>query len=182
MSIVITISGSAATGKTTQAKIISEKYKLKYYSAGKIFREIAEEKRISLESLSKIAQNDKSIDLEIDKRTKEIAELGNVIMEGRLTAWMTRDINAFRIYLYAPLEVQIARVAKRDGKTVEEARSETILREESEKNRYKELYGIDIKDLSIYDIVLNTDTFSIESTSNILITALNEYKKNEKIN
>ncbi|MHA1410149.1 MAG: (d)CMP kinase [Candidatus Odinarchaeia archaeon] len=181
MSLIITISGSAATGKTTQAKILAEKYNLKYVSAGIIFREIAEETGMSLEELSRKAISDTSIDLKIDERTKAIAKEGNVVLEGRLTAWMTKDLDAFRIYLSCPLETEIKRVAERDNKSIEEARAETIAREESEKYRYKQLYGIDISDLSIYDLVLNTHLFPIESTSRILITALDEYIKAKNI-
>ena len=178
MSTLITISGSAGTGKTTQAKLIADKYNLNYISAGIIFRDYAKENNLSLEELSQKTMNDKSIDLEIDERTKKIAKRGNVVLEGRLTAWMTKDLEAFRIYLRAPLDVEIRRIAERDGKSLEDAKFETIAREESERKRYQEIYGIDITDLSIYDIVINTAIFPIESVSKILFNAIDEYLKN----
>ncbi|WEU39864.1 MAG: AAA family ATPase [Candidatus Odinarchaeum yellowstonii] len=178
MKLVICISGSAGTGKTTQAKIIAKKYGLKYASAGSIFRDIAKERGLSLEQLSAHVLDDTSIDVEIDKRTRKLAEEGNIVLEGRLTAWMTKGIDAFRIYLKCPLETEIRRVAERDRKSLAEARTETLSREESERIRYKKLYGIDISDLSIYDIVLNTDIYPIESVTRILITAIDEYISN----
>ncbi|MHA1754076.1 MAG: (d)CMP kinase [Candidatus Odinarchaeia archaeon] len=181
MKLLITISGSAGTGKTTQAKILAEKYNLKYVSAGSIFRQIAKERNLSLEEFSKQVLEDESIDLLIDKRIKEIAREGNVVLEGRLTAWMTKETDALRIYLKAPLEVEIKRIAERDNKSIEEARKETIAREESEKQRYYKIYGIDITDLSIYDIILNTEIYNIESVSRILEKAVDEYIKNKKI-
>ncbi|MEM2108960.1 MAG: AAA family ATPase [Candidatus Odinarchaeota archaeon] len=178
MNLVICISGSAGTGKSTQATVIAKKYGLKYASAGSIFRDIARERGLSLKELSEHVLEDTSIDLEIDKRTKALAKAGNIVLEGRLTAWMTKGIEALRIYLRCPLETEIKRVAERDGRSLEEARAETIAREESERVRYSKIYGIDVRDLSIYDIVVNTDIYSIESVTKILITAVDEYIAN----
>jgi len=64
----IVISGPPGSGKTTQAKLIAEHYGLKYFSAGRIFREIAQQRGLSLEELSIIALRDPSIDLEVDRK------------------------------------------------------------------------------------------------------------------
>lgn len=177
MPLLITISGSAGTGKTTHSKLISEKYNLKHVSAGLIFRQFAKENKLTLEELSKKTLIDNSIDLQIDKRIVEIAKKGNIVVEGRLTAWMLKDMNAFKIYLRAPIDIEIERIAARDRKTLDEAKIETLAREKSEKRRFKKIYNIDITDLSIYDIVLNTHLYSIESVSEILFKALDEYIK-----
>jgi cytidylate kinase len=62
----------------------------------------------------------------------------------------------FKIWLDAPLAVRARRIADREDKPVDRAREETRARAESEARRYREYYGIDIEDLSIYDLVLNT--------------------------
>ena len=49
------------------------------------------------------------------------------------------------------------RVGLREGETLEEATAATIDRQRSEAKRYKQWYDIDINDLSVYDLVLNTD-------------------------
>ncbi|MEM4602157.1 MAG: nucleoside monophosphate kinase, partial [Desulfurococcaceae archaeon] len=70
----IVISGPPGSGKTTQAKIIAERYNLKYFSAGRIFRDIAKQRGLSLEELSSIALKDSSVDLEVDRKTFEAAK------------------------------------------------------------------------------------------------------------
>lgn len=180
MNLVICISGSAGTGKSTQAKILAERYGLKYVSAGSIFRDIARERKMSLQELSSLVLKDKSIDIEIDKRTRELAAKGNIVLEGRLTAWMTKGIDAFRAYLRCPFDVEIRRIAERDRKTIQEAAAETLSREKSEETRYRKLYGIDVSDLTIYDIVINTDIYPIDSVTKILTAAVDEYLKAKK--
>jgi len=39
--MILTITGDLGSGKSTVAKLVSEKLKLKYYSTGSIFRKIA---------------------------------------------------------------------------------------------------------------------------------------------
>ena len=51
----------------------------------------------------------------------------------------------------------MARIGLREGETEEEARAKTIDRQRSEAKRYKMYYDIDIEDLSVYDLVVNTD-------------------------
>ena len=171
----MTISGTAGTGKSTEAKILAERLGLRYVSAGQIFRKLAEEHGMSLEEFSKFVEEHPEIDEEIDKRTAEEAEKGNVIIEGRLAAWFARKYNPFNIRLICPLDIVVERISKRDNVPLDVARRETVAREESAKKRYKKLYGIDLDDMSIYDLVLNTAIFDIESTANILETAIKEY-------
>ena len=64
--MIITISGKAGSGKSTIAKELAKKLKLKHYSIGDLMRQIAKEKNISLIELSKLAEKDNSIDKELD--------------------------------------------------------------------------------------------------------------------
>ncbi len=68
-----------------------------------------------------------------------------------------------------------ARVANREGKSYETALLETEEREKSEKTRYRMVYGIDMEDISIYDIVLNTSKWDAEGTIAVISTAFSSY-------
>lgn len=165
--MIIAIGGLHGTGKSTCAKALAKIFNLKYVSAGEMFRKIACEKGVSIEELSRLSEIDKSIDLSIDEEIKKMAEKGNVVLEGQLTPWFIKN-KALKIYVAASKKERILRIARRDGLTLEEAEKETLNREASEKKRYKEYYGINIEDLSIYDLIIDTGLFNKDETIKIL--------------
>jgi len=165
MGLVVTIAGPHGTGKSTYAKIIAKQFKLRYVSAGQFFRDLAKQRGVSFEELSRQAANSQEIDRLIDERSAAEAGKGNVVVEGQLAAWMAKDRAQVRIYLKAPDEVRIGRIAHRDHLDYEVARRQTLEREEIQRDRYKRYYGIDIDDLSLYNVVVDTGNRSIESTS-----------------
>ena len=171
--IVITLSGPHGTGKSTIAKEIAKKFNLRYISAGALFRKLAEQQGMNLKNFNLFTEQNPDIDLAIDRITKEEAKKGNVVIDGRLSAWMANDAD-LKILLTAPTEIRIRRIALRDNKDYEQAYKETISREESERKRYLSLYKIDVDDISIYDIVLNTAKYSKESCIKILSVAVEE--------
>ena len=156
----ITISGPPGSGKTTACRNLSEALGLKSVVFGQIFRQMAADRGMSLVEFGALAEQDPSIDRLIDSRILEIArEHEDIILESRLSAYMLarNGIDAFKVYLSASPEVRMARVGLREGETAEQAEKATREREASEAKRYMMYYGIDITDLSVYDLVLNTD-------------------------
>ena len=169
--MIITIGGLAGTGTTTAAELLSEKLGIDYVSAGYVFREMAREHDMSVLEFSEFAEGNDEIDKEIDKRQADIAyESGNIIVEGRLSAhFIEADL---KVWLTAPLDIRAERVHNREFKSIEQAAREIKIREDSEASRFKEIHGIDIYDYDIYDVVLNTDSFSPESISKIILNIL----------
>ncbi|MDK2796422.1 MAG: CMP/dCMP kinase [Archaeoglobaceae archaeon] len=168
----ITISGPPGSGKTTVAKILSERLKIKLISAGEVFRRLAFEKGMSLEEFSKHAELNPEIDILVDKVQREMAEKEkDAIIEGRLSGWMIKNAE-LKVYIFADAEVRYSRIAKREGKDLSVVRKETLLREEVEKRRYQKFYGIDIEDWRIYDLIINSNRMSPEKIAEIIITAL----------
>lgn len=176
--IVITISGPHGTGKTTYAKRIAKAFNLKHVSAGELFREIANERNLSVEKLSEIAMQSPEIDNLIDERTKKEAEKGNVVIDGQLAGWMALEKATLKIFLTAPEEIRIERIAKRDSISIEEARKRTLLREKLEKERYMKYYGIDLNDVSIYDLIIDTSLMDIDKTTELLLSIIQKFIKN----
>lgn len=171
----ITISGPPGSGKTTACNRLSEMLGLKAVVFGKIFRELAAEKHLSLLEFGQLAEKDPSIDEAIDARIVEIArENEDIILESRLSAYMlTRNsIPAFKIYLGASPEVRMSRIGVREGQTLEEAKKETIERQASEAKRYMMYYNIDINDMSVYDLVVNTDELDPDGVIDTIMKAI----------
>jgi cytidylate kinase len=175
MGIVVTISGLHGTGKSTYARALAEEFGLRHISAGMLFREIASQKGLSLEELSRLAEADPEIDRIIDERTKMEAKKGSVVIDGQLAGWMAKDQADIKIFLTAPDRVRIERLARRDNVNYQEAERQTRLREEIEWKRYRKFYDVDIRDTSIYDLVFNTALLPIESSIKVLKEVVREY-------
>jgi len=180
---VITISGPHGTGKSTYAKALAEALGLRYIAAGEIFRDIAKQEKLSLGELSDRAAQDPKLDRMLDERTKAEAKRGGVVIDAQLGAWMARDLVDVKVLLTAPDEVRFRRIADREGVSMEEARRETEYREMVQQKRYKDYYGIDVTDLSIYDASIDTGLHSIEETKKIVIESVRELlKRRGKLN
>ncbi len=165
--MIVTIGGPIGSGKTTVAKAIAEKFKFTYISAGLIFRELAKERDVSLEEFSKIAEKDHEFDKELDKRQIELAKTSeNAVIDGRLGGWLI-DAN-LKIWLKASLEVRAERVGGREDKDETKAFEDIKLRGDSELKRYADIYNINLRDLTPYDIVINTELFSAEEVIGII--------------
>jgi cytidylate kinase len=166
------VSGPAGSGKTTYAKDLAQHFGLQYLSAGAMFRRFAKEKGVTLSSLSDLSELDATIDHRIDGHIKEQAKKGNMVADGRLTGFMLREIADVKIYVTAPIPVRVVRVMQRDEVSEKYARNETLHRDESEKKRYMEIYQINITDLSIYDLIVNTEKWSKEAVIQLLRSAV----------
>jgi cytidylate kinase len=171
--MLITISGPAGSGKSTAAAGLAERLEYDHVSGGDIFRNLADERDLTPLELNKLAEVDDEIDRDLDRRQREIAARDDdLVLESRLAGWMAGDYADFRVWLDAPLDVRIARIADREDKTIDTARTETVKRAESEALRYLEYYSIDIEELEIYDLALNTARFSPDVVLDIVSTAI----------
>ena len=175
MPLTIAVSGLHGSGTTTVAKALAETFNLRYISAGMLFRQLAKEKGMSLSELSKLAEKNPQIDQEIDERTQREAERGNVIIDAYIAGWVARRFADLAIYLHAPLEVRVLRIAGRENRKYEEVLAETQVREESEQNRFREYYGIDVSDLRLFDLVLMNEHFNAVATIDICTSVVKAY-------
>lgn len=176
--LLITISGPAGSGKSHCASKLAELYGIPCHSVGSIFRKMASERGLSVEEFSRLAERDPTIDQELDRRTSEIASKGGQIIEGRLVSFFSKSFpNTLRFYLTAPFEERVKRIAMREGISVDVAEVRTRMREESERQRYRSLYNIDINDLSVYDFVINTSKWDKESVVLLLKDIIDLYLK-----
>ena len=181
MVLTITIGGLHGTGKTTVAEMLARNLGLRHVSAGELFRRIAKERGLSLSDLSMKASEKDHLDKLVDERTKEEAQKGGAVIDGQLAAWMGGENVDLKFFLFASEEVRLARIARRDRCTREEAKRATYLREDLERRRFKKFYGIDIDDRSIYDLTLNTGLLSPRGNVQILECFARAYMKERRL-
>lgn len=169
--MILTISGPPGSGKSTLSKILSARLGLELVSMGDLFRKCARQRCMSLEEFGEIAKCNEKIDREIDDLQKKIAcEKDNILIEGRLSGFLV-DAD-LRVWLKAPLKIRAGRISKRENKSEGLAMEETSQREECERLRYLKYYDIDIKDLSVYDLVIDSSKWNPEELSEIVEKAV----------
>jgi cytidylate kinase len=173
----ITVSGPPGSGTTTLARSIAEKHRFELISAGEMFRDLAEDRGLSVAEFGELAEKDITIDALIDVRQKEVAKArDNIVVEGRLSGWMVEDAD-LRIWLNAPIACRAKRIATRDGMDENTARELTLEREESERTRYRNYYKIEIDDLSPYHMSMNSELWSEEALAAIVNLAVSYLKR-----
>lgn len=174
--MIITLSGQPGSGKTTVARDIASRYGFTIISAGEQFRKLAAERGMTLAEFGELAERDPSIDIAIDNRQKELAtKYPKALVEGRLAG---RTINAdLKIWLKTPLDVRAERISRRENIPSRQAYDETYARELCELKRYMQYYHIDLNDLSIYDLVIDTSKWDVSGVTDIIFKAIDELKR-----
>ncbi|MCU4924738.1 AAA family ATPase [Halobacteria archaeon AArc-dxtr1] len=175
--MLLTVSGPPGSGKSTTAGLLADAFDLDHVSGGDIFRELADERGYTPLEFNKLAEENDQIDHDLDRRLREIAvERDGLVLESRLAGWLAGDQADFRFWLDAPAHVRGQRIAEREEKDPQRATEETQAREASEAQRYQEYYGIDIRDLTIYDLSVNTSRWDPDAVLDMLLTAVDEYE------
>ena len=169
--MAITISGTPGSGKSTVAKLLEKKLGLKYIYSGEIFREMAKKYKMSLEEFGRYCERHREVDKELDDYQLEILQMGNVIVEGRISGWIAHhnNIPAVKVALNADIETRAKRIVKREKGEVEKRKQEILDRERSEALRYKNYYNIDLKDTSIYDVVIDSTDMTVEEIVDVIL-------------
>lgn len=176
--LVICICGPSGAGKGTLGKFIANELNVSLYSAGDFFRELAEEKGLTVEELSKKA--DKETDIEVDKRTLSKGLNEDCVIESRIAAWILGDYADLSIFVTAGLEERARRVeedlenreAEKEASSLEEIKERIKQRDENNRSRYEKYYGIDMNDTSIFDLVIDNSEMEIEEQNRLVRKAL----------
>src|SRR6202011_1601608 len=87
-----------------------------------------------------------------------------------------------RVWLQASLEERAKRIFRREvgkGLTYESVLYRTLQRDEQNRKRYLQLYGIDSNDRSDFDIIINTEKLTAEQVSSLIIAAARWASQNQ---
>jgi len=149
--MIIAVWGYTGAGKNTLGKRIADR--LGYRLVCPTFKDLAEKEGIPLMELQRKAEKDHSIDRKFDELLKEEVAGGNCVVTTWLGPWMV-DADV-KIKIDVPEEERARRISGRDNMGMNEALEHVKERDENNRKRYYDVYGIDITDESVFDIILD---------------------------
>ena len=175
----ITISGTPGSGKSTVAKKLAEKLGLRHFSAGDFQRDLAKEKGVTPLEFAKMAEADPEIDKKTDSWAEAVGEADdNFVMDSRLAFNFIPD--SVKIFLDVSEDDAARRIyhdmrPEEKENTTQGATYESIKkREESEKKRYQQYYGIDYTNPDNYDLVIDTTEVPVAEVVKKILKFINE--------
>ncbi len=176
----ISLAGDLGSGKSTVADILIKRLGAEYYSTGAIVRSIAARRNMTVVELNLYMESDPTIDNEIDNGLVELGKKDvSMVIDSRMAWHFTKG--TFKVYLSTDPETSALRImrANRAGEhseSLEATIAETKARRESEKKRYKDQYGVDIKDLTNYSLVVDTTCATPDEVAQRILSSLEEWR------
>ena len=178
----IILSGMPAVGKTTAA--LCKEFNLDYYSGGDLLKELAKKKgyessgsdwwddKHGMDFISN-RMNDYSFDKYVDKKLLELLNQGDVVITSYTLPWLTKQ--GISVWLEASIENRAKRLCVRDNIGIDKAKNIVKKRDLKNQELYHKLYNINLgQDLSVFDLIINTNDININEVSKILIKSINE--------
>ncbi len=170
----IAVSGKSGCGNTSVSRIVAERLGVNLINY--TFHTMAEERGMSFEEFYRMAQDDTSYDIILDRRQVEMARRSSCVLGSRLAIWMLEEAD-LKVYLDATLDTRAGRIADREGGSYEEKKRETEQRDRSDHRRYMELYAIDNDDFAFADLIIKVDSIDQFAAAERIIEAARETGK-----
>jgi len=157
----VTISGPPGSGTSTLVSNLENSLGWRSINGGDIFREEARNRDISVEELSSEAKGDLEVDRNLDALLK--ARMSSIdapeIVESRLSGWWAHNLglDCLRVWVAVSNEERARRIQKREGGDFGDCLARSQNRQQDDKDRYANLYEIDLDDLQPYNLVIDAD-------------------------
>lgn len=156
--MLVTISGLPGSGTSTVAVAVAAALGVPRLDGGTVWRSMAAERGMSVAEFSALGERDPAVDLQLDERLAAAAGAGDLVLESRLAGWIAvnEGLDAVKVWIACDEAERARRVSIREGVHPDAALAANRVREASEATRYRSYYGIDISDLSLYDLRLDS--------------------------
>ncbi len=176
----VVIAGMPASGKTTVARLVASRLGLRYVAGGDILRELARERgydpkgddwwdseegrRFLLER-----RENPEFDREVDRRLRELVVAGGYAATSYSMPWLVGP-EVLKVWLKASQRERAARMARRDGISVEEAARIIEFRDSENARLYRELYGYELApDPSVFHLIVDTESVPPEDVAELVV-------------
>lgn len=111
----------------------------------------------------------------IDEMQLEKAKEGNIVIDGKLSIRMLKQIASVKIWVDVPIEERAKRAVERDKLPYEEALKDIKKREELEIKTFNEIYGFNyFEQKKEADVIFNNSNKTPEQAVKELISILKE--------
>jgi CMP/dCMP kinase len=171
---IICISGLVGSGKDSIADAVAER--LKYHRVRLTFKDAAQRMGVTLMEYHAYVEKDLTIDKEFDKMQLKEARKADSVLSTWLSGWLVKDA-ALRVWLEASPKSRAERISKRDEMSKAKALKHVHDRDMHNRGRYMALYGIDVFDHSGFDLIINTEHYTIDQIADIVVAAYKSRKK-----
>ncbi len=181
---IITISGKPGSGKSSTADRVAEMLGYSRYSTGDSVRRLIKKKKMTLAEFNTRAENDPSLDYELDEELRKLREDNDIVIDSRLGFYWIPE--SFKVYLDLDPEVAIARIYKdsnlnalRGATEKNEIGMDAVIdqvnaRLENERRRFKHTYNINPFHQANFDLIIDTSRHVPET---VALTVFDVYQK-----
>ncbi len=192
--MIISISGVPGSGKTSVAKLLAARLEMPFYSIGSLRGKMALERGITIDELNTLGETNAITDTSVDDYQRELGKKENAfVIEGRLS-WHFIP-HSYKIFLdcephEAARRIFETRQKMSDTDTASDRRDEPLYesvleaereisnRISSDDRRYVKYYGVNYRDTSHYDLVIDTTKMKgAEETANVILARISGSKK-----
>ena len=150
----IAVSGKSGCGNTTVSRLLAQRMGIRLINY--TFHDMAAEKGISFKQLCLLAEQDSQYDRHLDRRQVELAMEGSCVLASRLAIWLLKQAD-LTVYLYASIVERGKRIAGREGTDWRQSVQDIEARDTRDRNRFLQLYGIDIDKYDFADLIVDTE-------------------------
>ncbi|MDM4718527.1 AAA family ATPase [Micromonospora sp. WMMA1363] len=163
----IVFNGDLGSGKSTVSVEIAKRLGMRRVSVGDLYRQMAQERRMTALQLNLHAELDQAVDGYVDQLQRDIAASGErLVMDSRLAWHFFTD--ALKVHMITEPGEAARRVLLRPSGPAEsytslgEAKAKLMERSESERGRFIVRYGVDKARLRNYDLICDTTRAAAE--------------------
>ena len=181
---IIAISGKPGSGKSSTADRIGEMLGYTRYSSGETVRAITHKQKITLSEYNKRAETNPELDYQIDDELRGLRDHNDIVIDSRLGFYWIPE--SFKVYLDLDSDVAIARIFKdanlntlrsesgEGSTTMTDVMDQVEERMQSERRRFKKLYGINPYSIEHFDLVIDTARHSPQT---VALTVFDTYRQ-----
>ena len=192
--IVITLSREYGSGGRYIGRLIADKLGIKLYDKEFVIK-VAEETGLSEDYIEENEQkrgvlaalnngyysefnNADELFAKESEIIKDIASKESCVIVGRCADRILEDKdNIFKVFVYSDMESKIKRATTYYGLNKEKAKKEIERIDKQRANHHKYYTGKEWRDLSNYDICVNSDALGVERTADIICEMIKEREK-----